>query len=594
MGILAANSIADLFFKRVQQSPFKEAYAYKQEGNWQKVTWSEHEQEVFKTAFALKKLGVQTGDRVAILSHSTPKWTVVDRAVMSLGAVSVPVYPSLMTTDIVPILKDCQPKVLFVEDEWQCSKAQTLIQDRELVQKWVSFQAVNFEEVDSWKDFIKTADGATEEDIDCWRVDARVLTPQSVASIIYTSGTTGAAKGVVLTHGNFLAVIEDAIEVMQVSEDDSTLQFLPLAHVLGRIEVMVSLGCGWVNYYASDIKRIIDELPEVKPTILMSVPRIYEKIYEAILQKMEQSSSWEQAVFQYTKKVAAWYAQYLQAHKKVPRWLQWQRQLLEDKIFAKVRQRFGGRLKFALTGGAPFSKEIAEFFLCCGVKVVEGYGLTETTGPIVVNHPHDFKFSFIGRPMKQAQVKIAQDGEILLKGPGVFKEYYQNPEATKEVFHQGWFASGDIGTIDEDGFVKITDRKKDLIVTAGGKNIAPQKIESLINMDALITGAIVVGDQQKYLSSLITVDQKLAQKIAEDYGFKGGFEEWIADQEFLELIQKRIHKINQSLPSFETVKRFTIVPREFSVEGGELTPSLKIKRRYCMQKYSAEIQSMYS
>lgn len=591
--MIAANSVADLFFKRVQQSSFKDAYAYKSGGAWRKVSWSEHEKEVFAVVGALKACGVKSGDRVAILSQNSYKWAIVDRAVLSMGAITVPIYPSLMTSDVAHILNDCQPKVVFIEDDVQCKKIHSLIPSMDFLTKIVSFITLERESIVSWKEFTSKIE-INEESMDLWRVEARVINQESIASIIYTSGTTGKAKGVVLSHGNFLSVIDDAIAAMGVTEADTTLQFLPLAHVMGRIEIMVALGSGWVNYYSSSIKKLIDELPEVRPTVLMSVPRIYEKVYEAILQKVEQGSKLEQRVFTYAKKVATWYGQYRQSRKPVPYWITVQKELLDEKIFSKVRERFGGRLRFALTGGAPFSKEIAEFFLCCGIKVVEGYGLTETTGPIIINNPQEFKFSSVGRPMRHAQVKIARDGELLLKGSGVFKEYYNNPQSTKDSFQGDWFASGDIGEIDEEGFVKITDRKKDLIVTAGGKNIAPQKIESLMNMDALITGAIVIGDKRKYLSSLITVDQKLAVKLAQEHDLPNDFEELISNGDFLNLIQTRINKMNQDLPSFETVKKFKIVPREFSVEGGELTPSLKVKRRYCMVKYSSEIQSMYS
>jgi long-chain acyl-CoA synthetase len=599
--LIVEKNIAQTFFKRVDRSSTRSAMIRKIAGTWRTLTWLEYRTEVFRIASALRKEGVRRGDVVAIISNSRPEWAWIDIASICAGAVSVPVYPSLLPDDIRFILKDCGAKIVFVEDSGQKEKIEAMLSElNQVVRVVVVNDSASTNDVFvSMSEWLKKHGLAektpTGEEVAELRSLTENVDANAVASIVYTSGTSGQPKGVELSHACFLNFMAGTEKALKVSENDTTLLFLPMAHILGRVEHMLSLGVGWTNAYAENLKVMIDNLVEVRPTVLVSVPRIYEKIYASVLGKLSRGGSLEKTLGERALAFASEYSRVLESGKKLDLLQKAQYAAYSKILFDKVRGRFGGRLRFCISGGAPFSQEMSRFFHACGVLALEGYGLTESTGPLTVNRPDDFRMGSVGKALDGIELKIAEDGEILARGASIMKGYHDNPQATKEaVTPDGFFATGDIGRIDEAGFLFITDRKKDLIVTAGGKNIAPQKIESMLLEDPLFAQALVVGDRQKYLGALVALSSVEARILARDNGIqKTQLEELYADAAFQQLVQRRAAKINARLASFESVKKVRILPRELSVDEGEITPSLKIKRKFVEKKYAELIESLF-
>ncbi|MEO5666458.1 MAG: long-chain fatty acid--CoA ligase [Bdellovibrionota bacterium] len=600
--LIVEKNLAQTFFKRVEQSSSRSAMIRKISGTWRTLTWLEYRVEVYKIASALQQEGVKRGDVVAIVSNSRPEWAWIDVATFCVGAVSVPVYPSLLAEDIRFILKDCGAKIVFVEDSGQKEKIEASLAElnqvaRVIVLKDTPTTGEAFITMKDWLRKYNLSDKVpSNEEIAQLRALTATIEASEIASIVYTSGTSGQPKGVELRHSCFLGFIEGTERALGVSENDTTLLFLPMAHILGRVEHMLSLGVGWTNAYAENLKVMIDNLVEVRPTVLVSVPRIYEKIYSSVLGKLSKAGKVEKIIGDRAVAFASEFSRVQESGTKLDLLQRAQYAAFSQILYDKVKSRFGGRLRFCISGGAPFSQEISRFFHACGVLVLEGYGLTESTGPLTVNRPDDFRMGSVGKAMERIELKIAEDGEILARGASIMKGYHDNPQATSEaITEDGYFATGDIGRIDEEGFLFITDRKKDLIVTAGGKNIAPQKIESMLLEDPLFAQAMVVGDRQKYLGALVALHSGEARQLAKSQGIeKTRLEDLYADSKFQQLVFKRASQVNQRLASFESLKKISILPRELSVEEGEVTPSLKIKRKFCEKKYADLIGTLFT
>jgi long-chain acyl-CoA synthetase len=600
--LILEKNLAQTFFKRVDQSASRSAMIRKVSGTWRTLTWLEYRSEVYRIAQALRKEGVKRGDVVAIVSNSRPEWAWIDVASFCLGAISVPVYPSLLAEDVRYILKDSAAKIVFVEDSGQKAKIEASLGElNQVVRVVILNESVSenetFVTLAEWlrkfglSDKVPSADEVSE-----LRALTENLDSSEIASIVYTSGTSGQPKGVELAHACFLNFIEGTEKALGVSENDTTLLFLPMAHILGRVEHMLALGVGWTNAYAENLKVMIDNLVEVRPTVLVSVPRIYEKIYSSVLGKLSKGGQAEKLIGEKAVSFAGEYSRVLESGKKLDLLQKIQYAAFSKVLYDKVRSRFGGRLRFCISGGAPFSQEISRFFHACGVLILEGYGLTESTGPLTCNRPGDFRMGTVGKALEGIELKIAEDGEILARGASIMKQYHGLEAATAEVFtHDRFFATGDIGRVDEEGFLHITDRKKDLIVTAGGKNIAPQKIESMLLEDPLFAQAMVVGDRQKFLGALVALNSGEARQLARSSGIeKTQLEELYADPKFNQLVYRRAAQVNSRLASFESIKKIHILPRELSVEEGEVTPSLKVKRKFCEKKYSELIERLFA
>lgn len=598
MSLILGKNLAETLHKRVSAGPGRTALLRKVQGVWTSVSWKEVESQVFAMATALKAAGVGEGDRVAIISQTRPEWAFADWAVMSLGAISVPVYPSVTADDVHFILLDCRAKFAFIENSVQWEKIAALRSRLPELEGVVSFDdAPPGVDAQSLRNWIHASRIGLDVDsaLALWRESSAAFDGALPATIVYTSGTEGYPKGVVLSHSNFIEVMREIASVIKAGEQDTSLLILPVAHIIGRIEQMLALGLGITTAYAQGLSSFMDDLVEVRPTILFGVPRIFEKIRNGILSGAgTRNKPLQELLSLWSMEAGQRYSQALRNGEKPGFLLRAQHEILDRLVFGKVRSKFGGRLRFSVCGGAPLSHDVAEFFHACGILLLEGYGLTETTGPICLNTPQAFRFGTVGKPLPGASVRFGEDGEILLKGPGLCLGYYGKSQDTEKAFTDGWFHSGDIGLLDAQGYLRITDRKKDIIITSGGKNIAPQRIEDRFKVFPLISHVLVAGDQRNHLTALITVNIEQARLVCEKQGISfRGLEDLVRDEGFLKHVQGIVTKVNSSLATYEQIKKHRVLPRDFSIEAGELTPSMKVKRVFCIRKYADWIEEMY-
>ena len=568
----------------------------KRDGAWQEIAWQTLAARVAAISHGLLALGIAPGDRVAILSENRPEWAVADFAALAALAVDVPVYPTLTARQIHYLLKDSGARAVFVSTAAQYAKV-TSIRSELPALEWV----IGFDTDLAGPDVMSLA--ALEQhgqagavDLAAWRVRALDARPEDLATIIYTSGTTGDPKGVMLTHGNIASNVRAGALVLPVSEQDECLSLLPLSHIFERMTGHYAMiHCGVLINYAQSIDTVPLDLLDRRPTVVAAVPRLYEKIYARALEAAVQGSSLSRAVFFWAKRVGERAADLTLAGQPIPSGLALQRAIADRLVFRKIRARVGGRLRYFLSGGAPLSPEIARFFLAAGMPILEGYGLTETSPVITVNTPTHQRIGTVGRAIPGIEMMIAADGEILTRGPHVMRGYFGKPVETAEAINpEGWFHTGDIGEIDGDGYLKITDRKKDLIATAGGKKIAPQPIEGLLRQNPFIANAVLLGDRRKFPIVLIAPNFGPLEAWARAAGLS-----WSNRQELVGLpavlahLESEAKKHLRDLARFEMPKRFLAVAREFSIESGELTPKLSVKRRVVEAHYRDQIEALY-
>ena len=591
---VALQNLLEVFLQSAEEMGDRPCLKFKDNGRWKNLSWVQVEERVKAIALGLKALGVKKGDNVAIFSETRVEWTLCDLAILSLGAVTVPIYQSNTAEQVSYILQDSESGVVIVENKDLYQKVRQGRPPKKIILMTGKVEgdknALTLEKIES----LGLGDDQ-EGDEQGWRKGIEAIHPSDMATFVYTSGTTGPPKGVMLTHGNFLAELEGCLRTFDITLRDTGLLFLPLAHIFARVMQFFQLRVGCVHAYAESIDKLIDNLGEVKPHFFASVPRIFEKVHERILQQVEEGSPLKKAVFSWATAVGRDIGRKRQEKGLIGPLLLLQEQLASFLVFRKLRQKLGGRLRYAVSGGAPLSKEIGEFFYSTGVKILEGYGLTETTAAINCNTPRHFRFGTVGRAVHGIEEKIAPDGEILVKGPMIFEGYYKNPEATREVLTaDGWFKTGDIGEIDADGFLKITDRKKDIIVTAAGKNIAPQNIEKFLKTVPFISQVVVHGDRRKYLSALVTLNHEPIEEYARSTGIDfGSFHELAKHPKVFNMVKRAIDEKNKKMASFETIKRFAILENDFSQESGELTPTLKVKRKFVSEKYRDVLDKLY-
>lgn len=577
---------------RKEESP---ALRYKNSSGWTELSWQVYSQKIEACAAALLRYGVKTNDKVAIMSNTRWEWGVFDFATLSIGGITVPVYHNNSSEDVEYILKDAKPKILILEGKSQYLTWMSMKNNCAFVKQIIVLDNFSHDpkEFFLFEEFINSGQSFLVEQPDCVKDIASTVSLDSIATILYTSGTTGKPKGVVLQHSAIISEITEAFPLCGATSSDETLAFLPFAHIFGRIELWAHMIIGYCINYAESIDSLKQNLKEVRPTILISVPRIYEKIYSTILAQIE-TKPIKSKIFYSALEVGKQISHFKVTKQTIPIELLIKYELAKRLVLNKVRDAFGGRLRFAVSGGAPIHSDISAFFHASGILILEGYGLTETTAAITVNTPFHYRFGSVGRPIGDVKLKIADDGEILVKSKKVMKEYYNNPEASKEVFTDGWFHTGDIGEITTTGDLKITDRKKDLIKTAGGKYIAPQRLEGLLKMSPLIAQALIHGDQKKYVTALLTLDRVILEDLAKDKNWS--YEKWTdlcENEHVLILVKKAVADANMHLASYESIKKFKILPTEFTIDNGELTPSLKLKRKVLDKKYKNEIDSMY-
>ncbi len=603
------KTIPEAYLHRIQVSGDKPAFMVKRDGKYVPLSWKKIHGRVLGIFSLLKKLAIEPGDKVCIMGFSGPDWVCCDLAILGSRAVTVPIYPSNSVADISYILENCQAKMLMVESESFLEKIDDALTP---LKKKIPIVLMAGESLDSTrgqgeeksplyfleKDGVETLDASVATEFSKLAQEAQ---PQDLASIVYTSGTTGRPKGAMISHQNFTYELRHTVSALQFRPGDITLTFLPFAHILGRVESLFPIFSGVTLGFAENINTIQQNMVELRPTVLVSVPRIYEKIYSKIKVSVEASSLLKKKIFNWGLELGKMVARAESEKKSVSPLLLLKYHVADQMVFSKIRQAFGGRIRNTISGGAPLSQELCELFHACGIRILEGYGLTETTAGITVNLPHDYRFGTVGKPLPQSELRVAEDGEIQVKGPSVFMGYYGDTDATKEVFTQdGWFCTGDVGEIDDRGFLKITDRKKELIVTSGGKKVAPQKLENLIKSIPIVSNVMVYGDRQKYLVALITLNEVEAKKwlsmrMGNDASVSSfSMVDLSRDAKIQDFIQTSMETLNKDLASFESVKKFRILEADFTVETGELTPSLKIKRRVCVKRYEDVIQSLYS
>lgn len=570
------------------------ALRYYKKRQWLDTCWKDYLKQIAITAQTLKKMDIAPSSRVAILSNTRMEWSILDFAIMALGGITVPIYPSSRSEEVMYILNDCQAKVLICENSYQLEKWQSIARKCPSIEHVIVLQPKNDE---LWIDSLK--EHANCNFIPWLEQSIQKLSMSDIATIIYTSGTTGLPKGVVLSHRQIISEVGDLFKVMNVSSQDITLSFLPYAHVMGRVEHWGSVYAGYTLAFAQSIERLRNNLIDIRPTFIIGVPRIFEKIYSGILTKVEHSRT-QLKIFNWALSVGKQVSYYKTNQQPLPLALKASYRLAQKLVFYPLKEKLGGRLRFAISGGAPLNRDIAEFFHAADLLILEGYGLTETTAAITINTPEDYCFGTVGKPLADVQLKFAEDGEIYVASQKIMVSYYSsghdlNKLPEHHLDAQGFMPTGDIGHLTPDGFLKITDRKKDLIKTSGGKYVAPQKLENLLAAHKLISNTLICGDKKKYIVALITLDETASKEYAKQN--KISFQNFAAltqNEQITDLVKEAVKHTNQNLASYETIKNFSILPREFSLEEGELTPSLKVKRKYCEQKFQNIIDSLYS
>jgi len=593
--IMYAKNLLETFQHTIKKRPQAIAMRFKENGEWKPLTWQEVATKVEALTDGLAGLGVQKGDRVCLFSKSCYQWTLSDLAILGTGAITVPIYESNTTDQAQFILENSEAKVVIIEKD-QAEKIKKIRSSLKNLKHVIVFgknaKKLKNDEFVLWEDVIKNGE---KESRKVFEKMSHELGPDDEASYVYTSGTTGNPKGAVITHGNFLCELDALLKMIDLRESDESLLFLPLAHILARAVQFAQIQVGFVQCYAESIDKLMDNISEVKPHVMASVPRIFEKVHGRVMQTLEQGSTLKKQIFNWALQVGKMRAEYTLHNEPVPLLIKAQWPLAYQLVFSKLHEKMGGRVRFFLSGGAPLSKEIADFFHAAGFLILEGYGLTETSAAITCNSKKYNRVGTVGKVVPGVEIKIAPDGEILVKGGVVFKGYFKNPDATSEAIDsKGWFHTGDIGEFDKDGFLKITDRKKDIIVTAAGKNIAPQNIENLIKTDPFISQIIVHGDKRKFLSALVTLNQEEVVIYAKSKKIPfETYEQLVTHEKIQVLVRERIESKNKQLAKYESIKKFAILSQEFSVETGELTPTMKVKRKFTSEKYKEILDEFY-
>jgi long-chain acyl-CoA synthetase len=564
-GLAAPRTIARLWQDAAAADRTGPAYLVQEADGWREVSWAEAASAVDELAHGLLDVGIRKGDAFSILSSTRLEWALFDFALASIGAIGAPVYATSSPKDVQHVVTHSDAIGILCEDDAQRAKLGAA----------TPAHVLTFADLDALR--ARGREHARAHP-DAVREAAAQVGPDDLFTYIYTSGTTGPPKGCMIRHRNYyeMVAVVDELDDFLIT-NDVMLLYLPLAHNFGRLMHLNAAYSGLTIAFCPDPYAVAAALPEVRPTILPSVPRVYEKVHTAVKSAFDAETGFKRRIIDWALRVGTRVSRLQQESTSPPPLLRLQHRLADRLVYSKVKARLGGRLRIGISGGAPLAKEISEFFHALDVLILEGYGLTECTSAATVNRPSRFRFGTVGPALPNTELRLASDGELLIRSPTVFAGYYKDEAATREVVgDDGWLRSGDIAQIDEDGFVTITDRKKDIIVTAGGKNVAPQNLENALKMSPLVSQALVVGDRRPYVAALVTLEQGVDRNGAE------------------EKIQAVVEDVNRELSRYEQIKRFTILPRDFSAEEGEITPTLKLKRRICEEHFAAEIEELYS
>jgi len=572
---------------------------YKRGDQWVDVTVPEFRDSVRGLSCALHEMGLKSGDRVAILAENRPEWTISDFAILCAGAVTVPVYPTLLGWQIEYILNDAGTIAVICSNKEQLDKILEIRSHVPCLQNIIVCDpsATPAAGVHVFKDVVEKGKKWEAANGPKWFDDSRnSCRPEDLATLVYTSGTTGNPKGAMLTHGNITSNVTTVRDVVPFKAGDIALSILPLSHILERMVDFLYLFRGMCIAYAENVNKVADNLGEVRPQYFAAVPRLFEKMRARVLDNVATAPPARQKIFRWALKVAEDRLPYRVEGKPMPLGLKLKSAVADKLVFSKILARLGGRVKYVVSGGAPLSADLAAFFIGAGVDIMEGYGLTETSPVIAVNRPDKRRIGSVGPIIPGVEVRIAEDGEILSRGPHIMKGYWNNPEATAQAIDsEGWFHTGDIGEIDSDGFLKITDRKKDIIINAYGKNIAPQPLEALLKSSPYVGTPVLIGDRRKFLVALLVPNFEKLERDATSLGvqFKTR-DELVSNEKVKSLIQSEIDRFNTNLDRQEKIRRFALLPRDFTIEEDEITPSLKVKRKVIDKKYKTVIDQLYA
>jgi len=575
------RTIATLWTDAIAAQRGYPAFLIERDGTWHEMSWADAGRRVDELAAGFISLGIERGDRVAILSRTRVEWTISDFALSSIGAIVVPLYPTSSTADCLHILADSRARALICEDAGQLAQLSAQRSGLTGLEHVILVEAGDERGLDLGELSARGRDHLAR--YPAVVADARAaITETDMLTILYTSGTTGPPKGCVLQHVDFWLVTDSVRQIELLEPGDSILLYLPLAHNVARLVQFVAAGVGGTLAFCPDVSELSQALAAVRPTVLPSVPRVFEKVYAGVRAAFAEETGAKRRLIDWAVAVGYRASELRQAGRGLPPGLACKRALADRLVFSKIQKRLGGRLRLAVSGGAPLAKEIAEFFHALGILILEGYGLTEATSATHINRPGRYRFGTVGPPLPGVEARLGEDGELHIRSETVFAGYYADEEATRAALPgDGWLRTGDIGEIDPDGFLTITDRKKDIIVTAGGKNVAPQNIENALKAAPYISQALVVGDRRPYLIALVTVDEAEAEKSNR------------TPAEIRAAVEQTVSDVNATLGRFEQLKRVTVLPRDFSPEEGEVTPTLKLRRRICEEHFRAEIDALY-
>lgn len=591
------RTLTELFFDAAEQyADHPAAFRYKADGVWRSVTHRDAAARVQALSLGLRELGLGAGDRVAILAETSLEWALTDYACLCARTTDVPIYPTLPANQVEYILRDAGAVAVVCSTAAQVEKIRAvrggLPSLRHVI---VIYPAAGGGGVLTLAE-LETRGQAAAAKYPRFKEDALSVRPEELATLIYTSGTTGQPKGVMLTHDNICSNVRGSVETLRVSDDDSCLALLPLSHILERMVDYYFLHVGVTINYAESVDAFGQNLLEVRPTVVAAVPRVYEKVYARVLENALTGGAVKRRIFQWAKRVGERWAAHRLAGIPVPLGLKVTHAIADRLVFRKLRARTGGRIKLFVSGGAPLSAEIGRFFYSAGLPVIEGYGLTETSPVLTLNPLQRPRFGTVGKPIPGVQIRIAADGEILAKGPNIMQGYYNKPEETREAIDaNGWFHTGDVGELDADGYLKITDRKKDLLKTAGGKYIAPQPIENAVRLNKFVASAVVLGDQRKFPIILIVPNFDQLERWARERNLAYASPvELIGLADVRAKMEREVMGGLRDLAKFEMPKKVVLIARDFTIESGELTPSLKVKRRQVEKNYRELINRVYA
>ena len=605
MGSSEFQTLAGLFISAVEQHPKPDAFLSKSAGGYQGVSSGEALRQVAALAEGLERLGVERGDRIAILSENRLEWALTDYAVLGLGAVGVPIYPTLLEPDIEYILRDSGASGVVVSSGAQVKKVLKVLPRLPDLRFIISMDPVRFSgsHAQDWHRVVKDSLISSSDPVPAFRQKSSEIRPEDVATLLYTSGTTGEPKGVVLTHANIISNVRACRSLFAFGPEDIGFSFLPLSHIFERMLDYFYFSRGVSIAYVESPEAMAHNLLDVRPTVMAVVPRVLEKIHERVMEAVRQAPAVRRMIFHWTVKVSRRRLPYVFDGRVPPLFLRLQHAVADRLIGSKVRERMGGRLRVMISGSAPLRPELAEFFHAMGLPVYEGYGLTETSPVISVNYPGHVKLGTVGPVIPGVEVKLDEERvdeegcagrEILVRGPNVTSGYYKRDEDNRQAFQEGWFATGDLGAIDSEGFLSITGRKKNLFKTSGGKYVSPEKLEGLFQGHPYVAQILVVGDARRYVSALIVPGFERLEVFARDRGLRCATRtELVAHPEILKFMTQQVEEATQWLAPHERIRRITLLPKEFAIDAGELTPTLKIRRGAVEERYHDLIEAMY-